>query len=79
MDKNAQAEIKAHLMQTNEEFRNMVDQHHTYDVLVTELENKHALSPAEEQEEHRLKKLKLHLKDQIEQMVNEYKLQHAAS
>jgi uncharacterized protein YdcH (DUF465 family) len=28
-------------------------------------------------EEHRLKKLKLHIKDEMEQIVSEYKLQHA--
>ena len=28
-------------------------------------------------EEHRLKKLKLRLKDEMEQIVSEYKLQHA--
>jgi uncharacterized protein YdcH (DUF465 family) len=69
MDRNTLEETKAHLMQTNEEFRALVEQHHEYDVAVAELEAKHALSPAEEVEEHRLKKLKLHLKDQIEQVV----------
>ena len=33
---------------------------------------------AEEVEEHRLKKLKLRLKDEMEQIVSEYKLQHAS-
>ena len=78
MERNEQEEIKAHLIQTDEKFRAMVDQHHQYDVLVAELEAKHALSPAEEVEEHRLKKLKLQLKDQIEQTVSEHKLQPAA-
>lgn len=78
MERNEQEEIKAHLVQTDEQCRAMVDQHHQYDVLVAELEAKHALSPAEEVEEHRLKKLKLQLKDQIEQIVSEHKLQHAA-
>ena len=78
MERNEQDEIKAHLIQTDEQFRAMVDQHHQYDVLVAELEAKHALSPAEEVEEHRLKKLKLQLKDQIEQTVSEHKLQPAA-
>jgi len=77
MDRNTQEEIKAHLMQTNDQFRAMVEQHHQYDVLVAELESKHALSPAEEVEEHRLKKLKLHLKDQIEQVISESRLQPA--
>jgi uncharacterized protein YdcH (DUF465 family) len=71
MDRNTLEETKAHLMQTNEEFRAMVEQHHQYDALVAELEAKHALSPAEEVEEHRLKKLKLQLKDQIEQVLAE--------
>lgn len=79
MDRNTQEEIKAHLMQTNEEFRALMDQHHEYDRLVEVLESKHALSTDEEVEEHRLKKLKLHLKDQMEQMVSEYSLQHATS
>lgn len=77
MDRNTQEEIKAHLIQTDEQFRALVDQHHAYDALVAEMEAKHALTPAEEIEEHRLKKLKLRLKDQIEQAVSEYKLQPA--
>ena len=64
MDRNAQEELKAHLMQTNEQFRHLMDRHHEYDRLVEELEQKHVLSAEEELEEHRLKKLKLHLKDE---------------
>ncbi len=78
MDRNNQEDIKAHLMQTNDHFRELMHQHHEYDRLVDELESKHALSVEEELEEHRLKKLKLHLKDQMEQMVSEYSYQHAA-
>ena len=80
MDRNTNTEeIKAHLMQTNDKFRSLQSQHHEYDVLVEELEHKAVLTSAEELEEHRLKKLKLHLKDQMEQMVSEYRLQHASS
>ncbi len=77
MEQNAQEEIKAHLMQTNEKFRELMDQHHQYKRQVEALEAKHALSAEEELEEHRLKKLKLHLKDEMEQIVSEYRLQHA--
>jgi uncharacterized protein YdcH (DUF465 family) len=77
MEQNAQTEIKAHLIQTNEKFRHLMDQHHEYKRQVEALEAKHALTAAEELEEHRLKKLKLHLKDEMEQIVSEYKLQHA--
>jgi len=76
MEHNAQEEIKAHLMQTNEHFRQLMDQHHEYDRLVAALDSKSALTAEEELEEHRLKKFKLQLKDQMEQMVSEYRLQH---
>jgi len=79
MDRNTQQEeTKAHLMQTDETFRKLVAQHREYDRLVDELERKTALSAQEEVEEHRLKKLKLHLRDEIERMVNEHGLQHVS-
>jgi len=78
MEQNALDEIKAHLMQTNEKYRHLVEKHHEYDRKVAELDAKHALTAQEELEEHRLKKLKLHLKDEMEQLVSEYKLQHAS-
>ena len=78
MDKAIQEELKAHLMQTNETFRNLFDRHHEYDVLVERLESKPALTAEEEIEEHRLKKLILQLKDQMEQIVSEYRLQHVS-
>jgi uncharacterized protein YdcH (DUF465 family) len=78
MEQNAIEEIKAHLMQTNEKYRQLMEQHHEYDGLVEALEAKLALTAEEELEEHRLKKLKLHLKDEMEQLVSEYKLQHAS-
>ncbi len=77
MDKAIQEELKAHLMQTNETFRDLMTRHHEYDALVETLESKPTLSADEEIEEHRLKKLKLQLKDQMEQIVSEYRLQHA--
>jgi uncharacterized protein YdcH (DUF465 family) len=78
MDTTIQEELKAHLMQTNEAFRDLNSQHHEFDVLVDKLESKPSLSAEEEIEEHRLKKLKLRLKDQMEQIMSEYRLQHAS-
>jgi uncharacterized protein YdcH (DUF465 family) len=77
MEQNAQEEIKAHLMQTNEKFRHLMEQHDSYKKQVQQLEAKPALTADEELEEHRLKKLKLHLKDEMEHIVSEYRLQHA--
>ena len=78
MDTTIQEELKAHLMQTNESFRHLMDQHHEYDALVSELESKPVLTADEEIEEHRLKKLKLQLKDQMEHIVSEHRLQHVS-
>lgn len=77
MDNVIQEELKAHLMQTNETFRSLSHQHHEYDVLVEQLESKPSLTAAEEIEEHRLKKLKLRLKDEMEAILSESRLQHA--
>ena len=77
MEQNAQEDLKAHLMQTSPEFRDLVDQHCVYKRLVSDLEAKPFLTEDEEVEEQRLKKLKLHLKDQMEQMLSLYKTQHA--
>ncbi len=78
MDRSQEAEIKAHLMQTSEEFRKLAHQHHEYDRLVSDLESKHFLTEPEEVEEHRLKKLKLHLKDVMEQMIHDHASQQVA-
>lgn len=79
MERNAaEEEIKAHLMETSEHFRHLMDQHHEYDRLVSDLEEKTVLTPEEELEEHRLKKFKLQLKDEMEQMVSDCRLQQVA-
>lgn len=79
MERNAQEEIKAHLMQNSEEFRNMADQHSVYKKLVAELESKPFLTEEEELEEQRLKKLKLRLKDQMEELLSRYRAQHLST
>jgi hypothetical protein len=78
MEITAQDELKAHLMATDEQFRQLAQQHSDYDHKLQELEAKHALTDDEQLEEVRLKKLKLHLKDQMAEMLNRYKAQHAA-
>jgi uncharacterized protein YdcH (DUF465 family) len=65
-------------MQTSEEFRKLATQHQEYKKKVEELEAKHFLTEQEEVEEHRLKKLKLHLKDVMEQMIHDQASQQVA-
>ena len=76
METLAQEEIKAHLMATDEHFRELCTQHSEYDHKLEALEAKLALSEAEQIEEVRLKKLKLHLKDQMVEIMSRYREEH---
>ena len=67
---DAQEELKAHLMATNEEYRRLATEHSGYARKLDELEALPHLSADEEVEEHRLKKLKLRLKDQMEAIAS---------
>ena len=75
---NTQDELRAHLMKTDEEFRHLAEQHAQYHTQLEALEAKPHLTPEEELEEHRLKKLKLRLKDQMNGIIGRYRAQHVA-
>jgi uncharacterized protein len=75
---NTQEELKAHLMQSDEEFRRLAEQHAQYHKQLEALEAKPRLTPEDELEEHRLKKLKLHLKDQMNGIISRHRTQHVA-
>ena len=66
-------DIKHLLIETNPEFRELASKHHTLDDRLHELEAKHYLSNDEQFEEVSLKKKKLHLKDQMETMLRNYR------
>jgi uncharacterized protein YdcH (DUF465 family) len=78
MEINNQDELKAHLMATDESFRRLAEQHAEYHHQLEAIEAKAHLTPADEVEEHRLKKLKLHLKDQMTAIMARYRTQHVA-
>jgi uncharacterized protein YdcH (DUF465 family) len=73
MENVAQEELKAHLIETDEHFRELARKHHEYDHRLEELEAKHPLTGDEQLEEVRLKKLKLHLKDQMAAIMSRHK------
>jgi uncharacterized protein len=78
MERNAQEELKAHLMATNEEFRQLARQHSEYARQLDSLETLPHLTYDQELEETRLKKLKLRLKDQMEAIMSQNRQQQVA-
>ena len=78
MDRNAQEELKAHLMQTDDDFRHLVEQHSDYAHKLDDLASRSHLTDQEQMEEVRLKKLKLHAKDLIEERLSRYRARSVA-
>ena len=62
-------EVRSLLLQSNDQFRELAQRHHQLDDRLHELTEKHYLSASEQFEEVTLKKKKLALKDQMEQIV----------
>jgi len=77
-ERNAQEELKAHLMTTNEEFRRLASQHSEFAKKLEALEAHPHLTDEEQLEETRLKKLKLRLKDQMEAILSQSRHQQVA-
>ena len=73
-----QEELKAHLMATNEEFRTLAAKHAEFKRQVDAIEQKARLTPEDEMEENRLKKLKLRVKDQMNEIMARHRAQHVS-
>ena len=71
-------ELKAHLMANNDEYCRLAAEHSDYARKLDELEALPHLSVEEEMEEHRLKKMKLRLKDQMEAIVSRSRARQVA-
>ncbi len=78
MELTTQEELKAHLMATNEEFRSLAEKHAYYHKQLEQLEAKAHLTLEDEAEEQRLKKQKLRLKDQMNEIMARYRTQQVA-
>ena len=61
--------MKAQLLESNDEFRQLATQHHDLDERIHNLATRSYLSEPEQLEEVTLKKRKLQLKDQMESML----------
>ena len=66
-------ELKAHLLNTNEEFRTLAEQHAQLKRQIEAIEFKPHVTEEDELEEQRLKKLKLHVKDEMLEIIEHYK------
>ena len=72
-------EVKNLLLKENEHYRHLAERHHELDDRLHELTDKHYLTANEQFEEITIKKRKLALKDQMEQMAREYTIHSRAS
>jgi uncharacterized protein len=66
-------EIKEHLISSNPEFRRLVEEHKQYEGKLEELNSRHHMTAQDHIEEVRLKKKKLHLKDQMNSMIQKFR------
>jgi uncharacterized protein YdcH (DUF465 family) len=64
-------EMKKKLLESNDEFRQLATQHHLLDEQIHDLAHRQYLSEPEQLEEVTLKKKKLQLKDQMENILRQ--------
>ena len=67
-------ELKSELLQSDEEYRQLATRHHDLDEQIHTLAARHYLTEPEQLEEVRLKKVKLHLKDQMESILRRHRM-----
>jgi len=68
-------DIRRYLIESCEKFSKLVRQHSDYDEKLLNLLRKNSLSEEEKLEEVNLKKLKLRVKDQMEEMIQAHRNQ----
>ncbi len=66
-------EMKKQLLESNDEFRQLATQHHDLDERIHNLATRQYLSEPEQLEEVTLKKRKLQLKDQMENILRHFR------
>ena len=75
-------ELKRQLLQSDDEYRQLATRHHDLDEKIHNLSDRPYLTQPEQLEEVRLKKVKLQLKDQMENILRRHRIdsgsRHAA-
>jgi uncharacterized protein YdcH (DUF465 family) len=69
-------DLRARLLQTDEEFHQLAEQHHELEDRLHQLSGKTYLSEPEQVEEVTIKKRKLQLKDRMESILRERQTHH---
>ena len=72
-------EVRNLLLKNDDEYRQLAERHHELDDRLHELTGKHYLSASEQLEEATIKKRKLALKDQMEQIARGFSTRYGAS
>ncbi len=72
----ASAELRAQLLEGNDEVRRLAQEHAQYSQKLDSLIAKRFLSDDEKVEEVRLKKLKLRLKDEMQRIEQQFRAEH---
>jgi len=73
MPRLTEEQLKAYLMEHDAEFRRLAEAHAEYARRIEALAARPHLSPEEQLEEVKLKKLKLHAKDMMAQIMSRHK------
>jgi uncharacterized protein YdcH (DUF465 family) len=74
MERLNQEELKAHLIQTDDEFRRLAQAHKDYERKIQALESLPRLTDEQQLEEIKLKKLKLHAKDMMAEILSRHRV-----
>lgn len=70
-------EVKDYLMKTDQEFRKLAEEHQKYERQLEDLLRKPHLSEHDQVEETVIKKKKLALKDQMQFLIQRYRMEHS--
>jgi len=73
-----QEELKAHLIATDADYRALSDRHSQLKQELASIESKEHMTLEDEDREHEIKKQKLKLKDQMNEILSRHRLQQVA-